>query len=348
MDIYSTRAQLAAIDLMPRDPSVLYDFFVTDMGAVEDDKAIYDYRKGSRRMAPTVHPGAGGVLMDRDGFETREIGFCTIAPERIIENNDLKGRAFGEKVLGAMTPQEREKKMLARDLADMKKAIQRRREWMVRQVLLTGKLSVFNYTNEGRGINASLIADYGFTNNFAPETKWDQPGAKIDDDMHRIFDMVYEGVGYVDVMVMAPDVAGCLRDNSNYIKLFDGRNINMGELNTKYRGSGLRFLGWNSDGVEMFSLSGTFIDDDGTTKPCIPSGKMVAGSRGNLFKAPHGPVTQVEDTGPNAQHKTYIKKEVPLRYGSIESNAIKNRLTSRPTIVPFNVDAWAVATVLGA
>ena len=64
----------------------------------------------------------------------------------------------------------------------------------------------------------------------------------------------------------------------------------------------------------------------------------------NIF---HGPVTQVEETGMNAQHKTYIKKEVPLRYGSIDGNAIKNRLTSCPTVVPQNVDAWAVATVLG-
>ena len=140
MDIYSTRSQLAAIDLMPREYSVLYDFFSHDAGTVEDDKAIYDYRKGSRKMAPTVRPGTGGVLMDRDGYETREIGFCCIAPEREIEDQNLKGRMFGERVLGAMTPQERERKILARDLMEMRQAIQRRREWMVRQVLLTGKL----------------------------------------------------------------------------------------------------------------------------------------------------------------------------------------------------------------
>ena len=60
----------------------------------------------------------------------------------------------------------------------------------------------------------------------------------------------------------------------------------------------------------------------------------------------HGPVTQVEETGMNAQHKTYIKKEVPLRYGSIDGNSIKNRLTSCPTVVPANVDGWCVATVI--
>lgn len=345
MDIYSTRAQLAAIELMPREYSVLYDFFGKEAGNVEDDKAIYDFRKGSRRMAPTVHPGTGGVLMDRDGYETREIGFCCIAPERIIEDQNLKGRMFGEKVLGAMTPQEREKKMLAKDLTDMRKAIQRRREWMVRQVLLTGKLSVFTYTNEGRGVNPTMVADYGFTNFYTPDTAWDQAGATIDDDMHEIFDLVYEGLGEVDTIIMAPNVAGAMLANSKFVDQYDRRNADMGKINTQYRGSGLRFIGYNSDGVQMFSLAGTFVDDDGQTKRIIPDGKLIAGSSDmlNIF---HGPVTQVEETGPNAQHKTYIKKEVPLRYGSIDGNSIKNRLTSCPTVVPRNVDGWAVATVL--
>ena len=50
LDIYSTRAQLAAIDLLPREYSFLFDTFARDAGAVEDTKAIYDYRKGSRRI----------------------------------------------------------------------------------------------------------------------------------------------------------------------------------------------------------------------------------------------------------------------------------------------------------
>lgn len=345
MDIYSTRAQLAAIELMPRECSVLYDFFSKDAGTVEDDKAIYDYRKGTRMMAPTVRKGTGGVLMARDGFETREIGFCCVAPERVIEDENLHGRVFGERVLGAMTPAERAKKMQARDLVDMRKAIQRRYEWMIRQVLLTGQLQVFNYTNEGRNAKATMVADYGFTNNYTPDTKWNQAGAKISYDMEKIFDLVYEGVGYVDKIVMAPDVAEAMLENSTYMKMFDGRNIDMGKLNAQYKGSGLRFVGWNKDGVEMYSLAGKFVDDDGQIKSVIPDGKLIAGSN-DALKMYFGPVTQVEETGSNAQHKTYIKKQVPLRYGSIDGNAIKNRLTSCPTVVPTNVDGWAVATVL--
>ena len=344
-DIYSTRAQLAAIELMEREYSYLYDTFVQDLGAVEDDKAIYDYKKGVRQMAPFVHPGTGGVLMERSGFETREIGFCTIAPERLIKLTDLTRRSFGEDVLGAMTPEQREKKMLAKDIVEMRQAVQRRREWMARQVLLTGSLEVFRYTNQGRDLDTTLIADYGFTNNFTPDTAWDQAGAKINDDMHEMYDIVYNGLGIVDLILMAPDAASAMIANSNYIKQFDGKNIDMGKINTMYKGQGVRFIGWNSDGAEMYSFSGVFTDDDRTVKPILPSGTVIMGGKG-MLKCLHGPVTQVEEPGMNAVHKTYIKKEVPLRYGAIDPNAIKNRLTSCPTIVPFNVDAWVVASVL--
>lgn len=346
MDIYDTRAQLAAIDLMEPEYTFLHDMTVADGGTVEDDKAIYDYRKGSRKMAPVVHPGTGGVLMERDGFQTREIGFATVAPERVIEANQLNGRTFGERVLGAMTPAERAKKMQAKDLVDMRKAIQRRREHMARQVALTGKLELFEYTDEGRSKRPNLIADYGFTNNFAPgldSANWDQAGAKIESDMQKMLDLAQTGLGMVEWIIMAPDVANALLYNSDYVKRLDIRNVNIGEINARYRGQGVRFIGHNIDGVEMYSFAGTFVDDDGIVKPIMPSGKLIMGYKG-MLKEYHGPITQVEKA--DGDPITYIKKEVPLKYSSVESNCTKNRLTSRPTIVPENIDGWVIGSVL--
>ena len=344
LDIYSTRAQLAMIEAQPREYSFLYDTFVKELAPVEDDRAIYDYRKGDRPMAPFVTEGTGGVLMERGGYKTMEIGFPTICPKRVIANNDLRGRLFGEKVLGGMTPEQREKKILVQDQVDMRRAIQRRREWMCRQVLLTGKLDIFRYTNEGRDKQTTMVADYGFTNTYTP-TAWDQSGANIEYDMKKMFDLVYSGGGYVDIILMDGESAGAMIDNSKYIRQFDGRNIDMGSINTKYRGAGVRFIGWNSDGVEMFSLSGDFVDDDGSVKAILPKGTVIAGGR-EILKCLHGPVTQVEGYGESAHHMTYIKKEVPKRLGSPETDVISNQITSRPTMVPFNVDAWCVGTVL--
>ena len=345
MDIYSTRAQLAALEQLPVEYTFLYDIFCKDTGTVEDDKAIYDYRKGVKRMAPFVHPGQGGIVMERDGYETREIGFCNIAPERVIDESNITGRMFGENVLGAMTPAQREKKLLAKDLMEMRQAIQRRREWMAREVLLNGKLSIFRYTHEGRELETTLVADYGFTNNYTPTNAWNTGSATIDDDMKEMYDLVYDGLGSAEVMVCSPSAASAMLHNSDYMKTFDYLHAEMGDIATKYRGQGVRYIGRNQDGVEVYSFSGKYVDDNGTAQPILPSGTVILGGRG-MLNCVHGPVTQVEKEDAQAQHITYIKKEVPLRYGSIESNAIKNRLTSRPTIVPFNVDAWVVANVL--
>lgn len=346
LDIYSTYAQLAAIEMMPLEHSLLWDLFVHEEGVSEEDKAFYDYRKGIVQMAPVVHENTGGVLMGRGGYETRMIDFCTIAPERLIEANLLKNRYFGEKVLGAMTPDQREKKMLAQDQVDMRKAIQRRREWMARQLILTGKQEIFKYTSEGRAKHATLHADFGFTQHYTPDTPWNQAGAKIEDDMKKIHDIVVnDGMGEIDVILMATDVSETMYQNSDYLNQHNIIRLDTGKLESTYRGPGLRFLGRNADGIDMYSFSGKFIDDDGLPKDFIPSGTLIAGKRG-MLKCMHGPVIQVESQDASAKHKVYVKREVPLRYGSIDGNSIKNRITSRPALMPYNVDGWCVAKVL--
>ena len=263
----------------------------------------------------------------------------------MIDEPTISTRAFGEQLVGGMTPQERARHTLARDLMEMRDAIQLRREWMGEKVLTTGMLEVVEYTNEGAKVDTRLIADYNHTQRFIPATAWNQTGAKINDDMKRIVDIVYEGLGVVDKMIMAADVAEVVLSDEKYYKLYDGRNISMGEIATKYLGQGVRFLGWNSDGIEMYSISDKYVDDDGQLKDRIPSGMLIAGSKG-CMRMYHGPVNQVERKGDTEEWRTYIKREVPLRYGSISGSAIKNRLTSCPTIVPFNVDGWCRAQVL--
>lgn len=344
IDIYSTRAQLAALELLPREYSFLFDTFVTDGGTVEDDKAIFDVRKGGRPMAPFVHTDTGAVNMEREGYNTKEISFCEIAPQRTIDKHDLMKRAFGEDVLGAMTPEQRARKMLAQDMVDMRKAIQRRLEWMARQIILTGKLDIFRYTHEGRDRETTLVADFDFQNNLTT-TAWDQTGHDIEGDFNQMFDMVYDGGGYVDIILMDPASAAVMLQDDVFMKQYDRKNVEMGEINTKYRGSGIRYLGTNSLGVEMYSMAGNFLDDDGVTKPVLPRGTVIAGSKG-MLKCIYGPVTQVEGYGEAATFKTYIKKQVPKRIGDPNTNVIANRIISRPMMMPMNADGWALATVL--
>lgn len=347
-DLFSTAVMLKAIEQMPRAYTFLSDTFAADGELCEDERAIYDYRKGAQTgLAPFVVPGTGGVAVNREGYEMREIRFATIAPERVVTLEDVSSRLFGEAVTGALTPEQRSKRVLARDLTELRQLVQNRRNWMAREVLLKGRLDIKRYTHEGVEAEASMLADFGFTNYYVPATKWDQAGAKIEYDMQQVYDLVYDGLGEVDILVMAPDVFQAMTENSNYCKTLDMRNVDMSEINTRYRGQGVRVLGYNADGVLMVSYSGKFVDEDHTVKPILPSGYVIAGSsRNKPLKFMHGPIQKFSGMDDTAALHTYIKKEVPFRVGGSQSDSIATRLVSRPTIVPENVGAWAVMKVL--
>ena len=94
-DLFSTAVMLKAVEQMPRKYTFLSDTLC------EDERAIYDYRKGAQTgLAPFIVPGTGGVPMNREGYEMREIRFSTIAPERVITLEDISSRMFGENITG--------------------------------------------------------------------------------------------------------------------------------------------------------------------------------------------------------------------------------------------------------
>ena len=348
-DLFSTAQMLKAVEQMPRIYSFLADTFARDDGMCEDERALYDYRKGSETgLAPFVVPGTGGVAINRDGFEIKEIQFTTLAPERVLTLEDVSSRMFGEAVTGALTPEQRAKRVMARDLTELRAMVQARREWMVRELLLKGKLEIKRYTKEGLEKEHSLVANFGQVQTYTPQTAWDQAGAKIGDDMEKIFDLVYDGLGDVDTMVMGEGVFEAMSQaNNNFVKMLDIDHVVLDEIRSHYMGQGVRYRGTNRDGVNMYSYSGHFRGEDRSMVPHIPKGWILFGSANNKpAKIMHGPINKFTGFDENASLHTYIKKEVPFRVGGSESDSIATRLVSRPTVMPENITGWAIAKVL--
>lgn len=339
--IYDTMVQLKAIELLPIIPSFLHDATVIDGGNVTEEEALWDFKKGTVKMAPFVAPNVGGVVIEREGYRTNRIEFPMIAPERPVQKTDLTTRAFGEQIYyGGMTPEERARKLTMADIVDMRNMIQLRREWMVSQLLATGKLDIYEYTEQGVPTLPTKQVDYGFTNNFVPDYDWDEEGSDPDEDMYKMEELVLQGQGKIGYYVMSQDVAGALLHNKNYIAQHDIRNANFGKLEQRFVDPHVRYIGVNARGVEMYEYTGTFEDEQGNTKNFIPNGTIELISDG-LFKEYHGPITQLE----GSDFRTYIAREVPKVYSN-ERNDVKNqRLASRPMYIPFNVDAWAVGKV---
>lgn len=348
-NLFSTGVMTKAVELMPRTYTFLSDTFAKEGEVYEDDNVMYDYRRGTETgLAPFVVPGTGGVAVNRDPFEMRRIAFTTLAPEIPLTLADVSTRQFGETVMGGKTPEQRQKQVLARDLTKLRCMNQNSRNWLIREVMLKGKMEIRRYTKNGREKEPSMVADFGFQNIYVPATAWNQPGAKINYDMEKAFDIVYDGLGDVDIMVMGAGVFEAMSENSDYLKKLDMDHVYMGEIATKYAGQGVRYRGSNSDGVKMVSYSGHFVNFDRRVEYYIPEGYILMGSSSNKpLTIHHGPINDFVGQDETAKIKTYIKKEVAFRKGGASTESITTRLVSSPTVVPDNIGAWCLMKVLG-
>ena len=345
---FNTATMLKAVEIMKPIPRFLGDMFAVEDAPSDDDRVFYDYRKGDQTgLAPFVVPGTGGVTINREPFELRQVQFARMAPQRIITLNDISVRQFGEKPIGGMTPAERSRRKVAEDLKVLRTVNQNRRNWMVREVLVKGKLEISRWTHEGREKDASMIADFGFENFYDPAIKWDQTGAKFEYDLEKAIEMVVNEGGDVDYAVLGPGVFDTMMENETYLKSLDLENAHLGELRTRYAGQGLYFRGMTRNGVQLVTDTARFRNDDGEMEYEVPFGTiLLASSRKKAIKIKHGPITKVKGTDDSARHETYIKREVPFRIGDPDNDTITNRMVSCPTIIPDNVGGWGIMRVL--
>lgn len=343
--LYDVSAQIRAIEKMEPVHTFLYDTFVHNEGSVLAEDARFDYMKGGVMMAPFVVPGSGGKEMERDTFDTRAITFPTIAPERTLDYMQYATqRMYNEPITGSMSPEERQRRLLAKDIAYLRQSIQLRREWMAAQVLFTGKLDILEYLEGGQVVKATKAADYQFTNNYTSDETWDDPDADIYEDITQMCDMVTEGQGTPQIMVFGTDVRSCIFRDKNLRDMLDVRNAYFGMIRPGKMQNALQYIGTLSTGLELYCYTGGYREKKGVPmKTFIPAGKVLIGSS-KMLRCIHGPVAQVEKEGENP--KVYAKEEVPFRYSKAGGTSVQQRLTSRPMILPNNVDGWAVGTVL--
>lgn len=343
MDIYSPITQLKAVRLMPPVNMFLQTAFVEEGPAIPQEKAEWDVKKGKRRMAPFVGRNVGGVITSRTGYDTKSIAFTKIAPERPVTMDDVAGRMFGENLVSSMTPEQRALQIMAEDLMDMREEIASRKEWMVAQILFKGKFDLLEYVDGGQVAQSLDFVDFGFTQFFTPDAPWNEEGSDIVGDMEDMHKIVLEGQGSVDIIIMAADVKAAIYSNEAYMKKLDNRGFHAGLIAPQFEGQSLLYVGVNHLGVPMYEYSGTVIDHNGDVVKLVPNGKILMGSK-KMLRSVYGPITQIES--PNGPMKTYLEREVPLRYSVTGGNAIMQRLTSRPMIMPYNVDGWVVGNVL--
>jgi hypothetical protein len=339
VNIYQTRTMLAAINQVPPVHTFLLDTFFPNVETTVSENVDVDFKKGKRKMAPFVAPRIGGKVIDRQGFKTSTYKVPKIAPERLITMDDINTRTAGESLYSLKTPAQRAAELLISDLMELDEMIVRREEWMCREVLFNGKVTM---KDEG----LEQVVDYQFTNKeiLAGDARWTEATSKPLENLKKWRLKVIKDTGKApDIVVMESSVAEAFIRNPEVKELLDLQRLNVGSIEPSVRSEAVTFYGKiNSLNLEIYSYDEWYYDEETKQdQPMVPVGHILMANRGSN-KRLYGAVTQVEDTG----FVTYESTRVPKSWIDKNNEVRKVRLSSRPLPVPDNVDGWYVAQVL--
>jgi hypothetical protein len=338
INIYSTRTMLKAVALMMPINTFFRDTFFGKTETFLTEKVDVDFKKGKRKMAPFVAPRIGGKVMDRQGFTTKTYGAPKIAPERILTIDDVNKRSLGEDIYSSRTPEERAREILANDMIELDDFITRREEWMCREILLNGKITMagegyeevvdYNFTNKESLTGADLWTDYANSDPLADLKRWRQT--------------VIQKTGKAPtIAVFASDVVDTFINHTKVKEVLNTLRLNMGLIEPSVQSEAITFIGkLPSLGLEIYSYDEWYLDDNNVEQPMVPNGTVILGSR-DMNKRLYGAVTQVE----NGQFVTIEGTRVPKSWVDEDNEVRKLRITARPLPAPDDVDSWYVGIV---
>ena len=334
---YTTREMIEAIEITPPVRNFLTRTFFPVERTHVTEKVEFDVKKGKRIMAPFVSPRVGGKVITRQGFKTKEFTTPRLAPERPLTLDDLSNRALGENVYSRRTPSEREDELLAQDYKDLDDSIQRRVEWMCRQILFEGKLDV---VDKEAGVDFQI--DYGFDNILVltSDNFWSLSTVNPMPVLKKLRRQIIKETGSApDILVFASDIIDIFLNNPFIKEAMNIRNMQNIEIKPRVVDDALTFYGRIAElGMDIYSYDEVFINDEGKEEGIIPAGAcLMAHSKGE-GAIDYGLINQMEDK----VFHSYEAKQVPKIYCDDKSEVKTFRLTSRPLPRPFDVQSWFV------
>ena len=165
---FETRTLLGVVRNMKPAKRFLTNTFFNRRNPIITPTVDIDVVKSKRKLAPFVSMRIGSKTVDTEGYFTQTFKPPMVAPDYPFTGEDLEMRLPGENIYSGNSPDDRLAALIGQKLASFDDMIARREEWMVAQLLSTGKIPVV-----GEGVNQ--IIDFQFTNKaaaLAAKAKW--------------------------------------------------------------------------------------------------------------------------------------------------------------------------------
>ena len=345
INIYEPVTMLRAVEVIKPVYTFFRDTFFAPTDTQVTETVLVDTYKNKRKMAPFVAPRVGGITMLREGYTTASIKTPRIAPQRKLTVDDLRTRAIGESIISTRTPEDRAKVLLAKDMLELKDMNTRRTEWMCREIITTGKVTIKGYVDETT-ITEEYEVDFGFTNTATNLTtdRWsDTTNSNPIAQLSAIRVAQIKATGQApEVVIMASDAAALFMAHPKVVALTDKQKIKTIDIQPTIISPAVRFIGRVLElAMDIYAYDEWFINDSGVETAMVPSKTAIIG-RKDLGRVIYGAITQMEE---DQEYHTYEGADIPKMWADTANDAKMIRLSSRPLPAPFNVDSWNVLVV---
>lgn len=341
INLYDTHTLLSLGEVVKPKSTFLRDrFFPTapeDIFVSEDVLVDFKDEAGST-LAPVVLPSKGGITVEREGYETHSFTPPLVAPERPLTVDQLNKRQAGESIVSSQSPQEREARIMLKDIEDLNAMIDAREEYMAAQTLLNNGYTLKQYADR-YGTNNFVEKEIKFYEGnanpavYTPSATWSVNSTKIVSDIAAMADaLTKRGLGASD-FVVSGTVADVMLANADIRSLLDNRRFILAqEVNPQEQADGsvlIAVLNVKGHLINVFSYTREYVDESGNKGVFIPDGYVVMTAAG-MGRTAYGAVTQLEDKS----FVTYAASRVPHVVSSEHDNVRTLIQQSRPLVMP--------------
>lgn len=348
VSIYEPRTMGRVVRSLPPVHTFFRNTFFKHEETFVTKQVDVDFVKGSRKIAPFVHPVIGGETVKNTGYETKSYTPPLLAPDMVTTVDNLLDRLPGENMYSGRTPAERAVLKLVEDFTKLREMITRREEWMCVQSIFKGQIPII-----GKGLNE--IINFGFTNKEDISTsttkKWSASSSNKLGDLKRWHKIVQQK-GYINcnMCIMADDVATEFINDEKIQKVLDVKNYNLAVIQPKQMPDGVTYIGTIHElGMDIYTYNEWYLDDwtnpaKPGEKPIIPDGTLVLISSNANYSMYYGAITLLDDK--TGKFRTVEGKYVPDTWAEKKPSRRFLQLSSAPLPVPHNVDSWYMAKVM--
>ena len=345
--LYTPRTLGKLVRRMPPVHTFFRDTFFKNRQTFNTKSVDVDFKKGSRALAPFVHPKVGGKTILNTGYQTKTYTPVLLAPNKITTVDDLLERAAGEDPYSGRKPAERAVEKLAEDLRELNEMIVRREEWMAATAIFTGQIPIV-----GEGVNE--VIDFSFTNKetiVTAEKKWDNAQSDPLADIERWHEIVQrEGFVNCNICIMAKDVATAFVNHAKVKEVLDVKAYDLAVIRPRLLPNGVTYVGTiHKLGLDIYQYNEWYLDDwtepeAPENKPLVPEKTLALMSTEADYSIYYGAITMIPEEG-----KTFVTVEgdkVPQTWVERRPDRRFLQINSKPLTVPHEVNSWYVAQVL--